>query len=229
VCQKKINEEFEQYCLRQLLGPIRAHFKRTSAKRRRSLNNVMPVDFAMSNGAAVTFNVPSDQVPVALSLPVLPAPAILYEVAPDAVGVTKWWFLGTKDVTLVQRFGAVGVVPTPFKMEKFARFLAKIAHATAMSMIDPESFRPLLNDCILGNNNPMKFVGGSWDDMSYEPKAGSKVELSAIYREYDRRTFIAGEIKLFCAHNSPVYLVVIGEATEKWLKHDEFPDLMARF
>ncbi len=95
----------------------------------------------------------------------------------------------------------------------FFRTLAKIGHALAVGERGIDGFSPFLTDYILTGNGPAAhFIGGTYgtgvpppDDMLH--RLGTEIVL------HEGRELVVARIRLFAYAGTPVYTVVVGDAS----------------
>lgn len=113
-------------------------------------------------------------------------------------------------LTLLEAAGGLSAVrmQAVYDPQKFMRFLAKIAYATALLGVG--AFKPLLNKFITeGGPNPRVWVGGSLDA---EPARPEIFEVAlGITPRYDNVPFLCAKIRLLSYMGTPTYTVVVGE------------------
>jgi hypothetical protein len=210
-CEKKINQ-FEQYCMRQMLGQVRSLLGMRS-KRPHGRPATVPVELFI-NGQWETRDVPVQLAPVSLLLPFFDPPDFLSVGAPIRTNINTRHFkmlsLGPKSLyPLHQQFGATKgrTYQGSLLSEKFALLLAKIAHgfATAEKL---DRFNPVLPDTILSKPGapPLPFfIGG----LPAEPPSEHTHELRLSFSEEPSRFIWAVDVRLFGWLEAPTYRVVV--------------------
>ena len=114
------------------------------------------------------------------------------------------------------KHSAVSFMSERIEPQKFARFLAKIAHATAVADVEVPAFKPYLPELILTNRpRYIDLVGGSLSFFPIVPNQGVLVEIGPVKRELDGVVLVVAAIRLFASLGGPVYKVVVGEMLQK--------------
>lgn len=189
------------------------------------------VDALIESGAAAKwcqFEVPIDEVPVQLQMPLYDGPGIItgrtadnLEMKPKSLHPTK---LNTaKEAALKKKLGARGirVPPGEFHYEPFARMLAKIAHAwTVHELGGPEMFKPYLTNHILGKPDRIplsQFIGTPSMSIDVRNSNGESIVMTVSDGKLHRLGLMQGfgcyqvYIQLFGVFDMAHYIVVSGE------------------
>lgn len=118
------------------------------------------------------------------------------------------------EVALFQKYG-VGAFVTPYwDNHLICRMLAKIGHSLAVAELGKDNFSPLLTKLICnGDQNSMRFIGGSPDDSTSEIP-GTLHRLTLGFQKIKGRTYVVAQVRLFASYSSPTYSVVVGESLE---------------
>jgi hypothetical protein len=151
-CQKETHA-FEGFCAGTILKPARTHFNWRSRKSKR------PATLGVGSSHSALEQVPMDEHPPLVLLPMFPCPEILLNIPEDSAmdgrmvmtGVTA--SIGPDFDTRVKALRGSKKVGTTFKIDPLCRMLAKIAHAYTVAKLDLSNFQPFLNDIILGKSD----------------------------------------------------------------------------
>jgi len=201
-CERIINKEIETFCLRQMLIQPRLHFglKTRNPSQRPSTLPIMTNELSEKE-------VPVADHPLCLMLPQLSVPSVLTgEPDSEYFAMKMWTCRELAWDEKMDQIGGEGSVSS-FNPGRFARFLAKIAHATTAARLGVEEFKPLLPDIILGRSEiTSKYVGGS-SDLTEAPKG--TIHQTRIFYLKDRN-LIGVKIRLFAALGAPEYIVIVG-------------------
>lgn len=216
-CQKIINEEFEQYCMRTLFSTFRLVSGLRSKKKRPPLRTSIQV--RRHSGDVERVPLDPNELPKFFVLPVFEEP--YFCTRQPVVGDTykgAWWIrepahmnaiLGTLDAAAIH-------TETIFP-DRLARFVAKIAHAHAWAMWGPV-FEPFLLPIILGKQKRfIEFVGG-WPTMHQPelPDLHHQFRILCWTREGDDTPVLLAAIRFFADLGGPVYYAVIGKLLKPW-------------
>lgn len=218
-CQKIVNEDFEQYCQRELFGNARTLMGLRSGKRsrRRRPRPRQRLRIRKKGGAVEDLYPELDELPLVLAIPAFPEPYILADQpAPETIPGGAWIY-GQKTVgPHLERFEAEALLTPTIHPSKFARFLAKIAHAHATAILG-DVFKPLLPPLILGTHRAWAdYVGGILEPEPPNPEFGHIITIFQAVRDTDMTPYAVAEIRLFAFLGSPVHHVVIGEMIKPW-------------
>jgi hypothetical protein len=203
----------EQFCQKQMLGVLRyklGPFTKRPKERPRSL----PVDFLI-DGKWQTRDVPIDQYPMVLFIPIFLMPGLL---TPDDQRAHYaplrhfTWNMspGASRAALLKQHGATHIrTEVKARVDRWGRMLAKIAHSYATAYYGHGKFRPFLLEVIDKTSvDPTMFVGGneygfSVRDNLHEVKIGSAVDIS-----YNKLIIV--QVQLFASFGLPTYYCVAG-------------------
>lgn len=97
----------------------------------------------------------------------------------------------------------------PIDVSTFNRFLAKIAHSYASSIIGAKAFEPFLQELIIDGSIPNSYMIGCEEE---EPEAPYLFEigLSNCHLWHGQECYVV-RIRLFSFLGTPTYIVVVGE------------------
>jgi hypothetical protein len=209
ICAKETGR-VEQFCLRTMLWPIRNSLGLRSKYRHKDRPERFPVDIVTTGGPKTVDIEPADH-PVSLAMPLLDLPGILNgRPSSDRVEFRLWIWVDENAIKASKALGGIGFVGRPFEFGRFARLLAKIAHAKAVAELGVDGFAPLLPNLVLGNAKaPSRFVGC----YSGEPIAAESNVVHRLHLEWltvDKTTYVNANIRLFAQLGTPTYLVVVG-------------------
>ena len=219
-CKKceAITSAFEGTCARKLFGPTRIHLN-MQTRRPKDRPTTLPVEFTFPGGEMRVMEVPIDDHPNTLMMPIFGAPDILRGETPEKDTSTKrfiirlWGPVEKKDETLrrlASKYGAIDAkTMAVMEGDVLRRLVAKIAHAYAVATLGADSFEPFLPEIILGKSPvPLsRFVGG-WDYPHEEKKVLHQVFID--YRAGRDRGLILARVQLFSSLAMPTNYVVVG-------------------
>jgi hypothetical protein len=219
VCQKVINEEVEQYCLRTFLGLPRAAYKIQSSKKKPRPSPSVRVRRADGSIERVQLE---DEIFPLIFMPVWPPPSVLQgKPAPAKVMGAQWTIHPNEWLT---HLGADAVFSETIQPDRFARFLAKIAHSVGIAVFGPGFFKPVLPDFILGRKKRyFEFVGGSLEVRPAESDSAILTSFWPYERKPDGRTLVVAHIRLFPLLGAPDYVIVLGEQLTPWPQEQTRP------
>lgn len=208
-CQKIINEEFEQYCMRTLMGLARQKYGIKSKNKRPSPRASITVLRKTTREEERVYK-PIEEMPQILSLPAFPPPFMLHNLKPpERVRGGNWTpFYPSRD--FLDSVDAEAVVTERVSVLAFARQLAKIAHCLSFARLGFDSFEPWLPDLILGRRKGfIELVGGS---LTPQPPIEGKNIFFGIRPQLrvDGMPLLVCDIRLFAFLGSPLYTVVVG-------------------
>jgi hypothetical protein len=113
------------------------------------------------------------------------------------------------DDAYVGRFGSPGSM-RHVDAVKFARMIAKIAHAEAVASLGISGFRPLLCDFIIGKDNKWTMWVGHCPEKIEKLPSNPAVSVQLYYLRPPREDLLLGRVRLFEALGGPIYDVVVG-------------------
>lgn len=211
-CQKIINEEVEQYCLRTFLGLPRAALDIRSSKKKPRARPSIRV--RRKDGAIERIQLEGD-IPPVIFMPVWPMPFTLQgKPAPETFDGMHW---ASKPNETLAALNAEAVISEHIQPAKFARFLAKISHSVAIAVFGAAFFKPVLPDLILGRKKVyIDFVGGSLDIRPPESDSAILTDFWPYERKLDGHEYLVAHIRLFPLLGAPDYVVVVGEKLQPW-------------
>jgi len=207
-----ITSELERYCLRRLLGNFRVSLNfRTRRKRQRP--GTLPLTVQFPDGREETLQVSADEYPWALHLPVFPPARALRGLTPDATGDTTegggivHFYDETKVLGFMRDHGLESMNAGSLDPQRFARFIAKIAHSAAVSEFGVDSFAPLATGMILGESDVMNYlVGCGWPE---DPPASEALH-TVRFKTHEETGMIIVFVRLFVRLGTPEYHVLVG-------------------
>lgn len=98
-----------------------------------------------------------------------------------------------------------------FRVDYFARMLAKIAHGYAIASMGYDSFRPFLQKMIRGEASEYHYyIGGYRDIWPADPNNLHALSSAVVRSDRDTR-YVAVDIRLFSNMPTPHYAVIVGE------------------
>jgi hypothetical protein len=194
--------------------PRRALGVRTRAK---TANPRLPFKVVVG-GADVELRVPFDVHPKLLLMPHYGAPNIVSGLPPERCNLSGVWFHYFKDSGLtptdLKAQGHEGAYSPPLDTVSFAQFLAKIAHAFAVSQVGFRAFKPFLCEALrtdFGKKGVWAeryhFVGGRPDNY---PASSALHELGILLTKPIDKWLVVVRIRLFACLGAPIYLVAVG-------------------
>lgn len=212
-CQRIINQ-VEQYCMRTMLGNVRAHMGIRSRKKRPPVPQSLLIA-EKDTGRRSRVYKPIRELPLITVMPAFPPPFILSGLpAPEKFWGANWApFSPSKE--FVESVGAQSVFSEEISPLKFARMLAKIAHSMAVAVYGIDAFQPLLPPLILGERKRyVELVGGSFADEPATHKEIHGISIN-VKRRVDGSELLIARIRLFGNLGAPIYVVAIGKPWPK--------------
>lgn len=205
-----ITGQFEQFCARTILGPfrVREDLPTRHPDQRPDKLALVLVD---ENGSLREIQVPPEEHPATIMMPILTAPHILDPGAERRETFRIWFALPDPSfLDLPTRLGAKAMRLGQFEILSFCRLVAKIAHAGAY--MDPNwtsHFEPLLPDFIRGETDDYKSLVGGIDSATNEP---DEMEFPIQFKSVDvgDLRYCVAEVRLFATQGSPIYRIVVG-------------------
>jgi hypothetical protein len=137
---------------------------------RRKKERPKTLEYRLNFGNRIeTYDSPIEEHPSTVALPHLPMPGLLLEFSKN-VGWEKLSLISWTKRTNIWHNPPTGTVSLKVKLDMnvlvFARMLAKIAHSYIVGEFWIDTFRPMLQDLILGNDKNAAFVVGSEPHLS---------------------------------------------------------------
>lgn len=206
----------ELQCLREMLiGPrtrlnVRTRHKKERPKALRVGEFDAIGDGFPPNMANMNFrwrDLPVEQHPASIVLPVLPIPGLLIgRVDGDGMTIEALTVRPFGDMPKPAHVGRKNAEFVPMHPGAFAGMLAKISHGLAFAELGPDSFVSLLPDFILGRRRDYNTVIGS---TPVEGDTGQKLVSASLYQD---NGYVLAQVQLFSNYGFRPYLVVVGEA-----------------
>jgi hypothetical protein len=213
-CQRVINP-VETYCLRTMLGNLRAAEGIKSSKKRP--RPPYSITVKRKNQAIEKVFKPLRELPIICAMPVWPNPFILSGLpAPDSFMGAQWVYNPNDMKRVLSDFNAESIISENLDPMKFARMIAKIAHSHTVAVMGLESFQPLLPPLILGyRRDYIDLVGGVPEEHPSLPQASLTMSFQTAHQS-DGKIFGIFNIRLFANLGGPIYRVVVGELKSPW-------------
>jgi hypothetical protein len=215
-CQKLINEEIEQYCLRTLLAQLRALHGIKSRKKRPS--PPLSVRVRRHTGAIERINLDVADLPRVFALPVFPEPRFLTS-EPVTETYDGWWwhYEDPQFGEWLKTHNAAAIISETIKPDKLARLVAKIAHAHAWALWGGQ-FEPFLLPLIMGKEkNYTRLIGGWGQILEPTPDLNHTFNFMKCRGEDgDEESYLIASMRFFSGLNGPVYYAVIGRLLAPW-------------
>ena len=215
-CQKTINL-FEQYCMRTLFPNTRAAWGIKGSRKRQEPKRSIKVK--KRDGTIQRIHRPISQLPILTALPVWPEPFALEGREPTETFAGFQWVHEPFDWEDVQReFDADAILTEEIKPYRFARFIAKIAHAHSVAILGEDRFEPWLTGLICDPKPQpwIHLVGGSIKVPPPEPQHTIQMWFAVIRRRTDKMNLGMFTIRLFPQIGGPVYHAIIGRMLKPW-------------
>jgi len=211
-CCERITGRLEGYCLQHMWGALRGRAGFPSRKMNKRPKTVA-VSVEHFDGSSGLIDVPVEDYPAMLGLPVFPAARVLKQLPdePNApVPGARWWMWYEEDKLrdFALRHGVRKVHSQNIRPDVFSRMLVKIAHAKAVSEIGVDGFTPYGVDFILRGSAGMNYLVGCWANQE-EPEMEHAYHVTGI-REHPRTPMILIDVRLFAGLGAPTYHVVVG-------------------
>lgn len=230
VCQRIINEEFEQHCLRELFGILR---KRYGLKSHRKRPEHRPsVTVTDDKGQLRKIQPPADQAPLMIALPLFSGP---FQLAGRAnvppFDLTMWLGFKPDSVHAASFAQDMDWIGAPvLHVGKFLRFLAKMAHGFAVATIGEEAFEPFLQPLILGRDPDFTRYIGAYPGERPPVKSDQFFTIGHVARNDDpAERIVVVEIFLFANIGAPKYLVAVGRSlNDPWRYRPEIDEIWGR-
>ncbi|MCH7499413.1 MAG: hypothetical protein IH886_05305 [Nitrospinae bacterium] len=213
--------QFEQVCMRKLLGPMRMHFdfpSRQKSKRPKALP--LKVKFNPDEDW-IKFHVKQEEYPFLILFPFFTMPDALSGYTTSGrrdASAKKFWIRGSgfeKGINeqmqkLAEKYGFCEIFPTgEMFVSEFCLMLAKIAHSYAVAELGVQGFEPVLTKIIRDNDmsDRATYIGG----LNYEePHSPLLHELSFETHTCNKPNLVGVRIRLFAHFDTPTYYVVAG-------------------
>jgi len=213
-CQKIINEEFEQHCLRTLFSNIRAVLGIKGTRKRKPVRHSIKI-ITRSGETKRIYRDPA-QLPPVFALPMYPEPFFMSGQQPSATyRGAMWKYVGDPKKPLFDELDAFSIIPEPTTARQLARFIAKMAHSLAWARYGP-IFEPFLPPIILGQNKLfIEYVGGSLVPHLPEPHSSGMFRCWIKPGTDDK--YLVATFRLFARlDGSPIYHAVVGKLLGPW-------------
>jgi hypothetical protein len=214
-CADLINREFESYVLRVQFGAYREKFNIRSKKSAKKKRPRPPQKLVLNkrDGSTVTVYPEKEHLPPLLFMPILELPGVLTGKLGNQLTWGVFCFPWEMQKYL-KHWDAVSVQTPPMDVKKFARWLAKIAHAYGVAKLG-DIFEPELPRIILGDTSRvLDFVGGVPEER--ERKQPSYLLGIAQVETAKGEKLAAVIIRVFAEFGAPLYFVVLGALTGEW-------------
>lgn len=184
-CAKKINEDFENFCLHHMLILVRRHWRLSSYHSK---------------------NAPIPDEPIYLMLPKFPPPGVLSGAAPRSDFPFHAWAYQSRDYVE----GKAKFKTQKFSPDKFARMIAKIAHGIATAELGLGEFEPVLLNTIFDRDTFMTNCIGCADEQPLgPPKLLHRFKVWHLARP-PQPDMIGVDLQLFANIGAPMYRVIAG-------------------
>lgn len=226
----QIIQKYEQDVLRRQLGVFRAKVdspSRTKPKNRPTHTNLHFVEVDDQGRAMRDLgrrSIPIADVPLTLSLWQLPEARIMRSDAEAGDDDGRLWTYcdeatANKLVLTVAeetKSRHIAVEVGTVNRNHFLRFLAKTAHAYAVSELGLDAFRPFLKDIILNESHDLtKYVGGGSPEAPHLIDPAHTVLLTlGQAKEGLGNGLVAVRLQFYPLLKSPAYVVIVGEHSE---------------
>lgn len=228
-CEALINR-FEQPLLREVFGPVRAHYGFPS-KRPKARPKTVPVDFVVGENA-VKQEVSVGHNPLLLVMPSFkPAGIFAKEDIVERPLASGKWHVHLADSAMGRdiagKLGARGIqAGWPENLDqKIALLVAKIAHSFAVAElgINLGGFQSLLPDIITEapGRLPLSYLIGCMGEPDpHVPRSGNEGSHMLRWFEYPLRDFylLIVQVRLFESFNMPSYAAVVGSTSIENIK-----------
>lgn len=210
-CAKKTGSD-EQYCLRTMFWGIRKHLGLQSAHKHKDQPQEFIVKIISKGVSVKDVSVPPVDEPLLFTMGIFDPPGILLGRKPSRdIDMAMWMFTTESLQEEFRALDGIGFVTRPFHPLRFSRMLAKIAHAKAVAELGLHGFKPHLPDLILGKSETAQHWVGcySGEPIGAEEKVLHRLHLE--WHEFNGRTYVTANIRLFAQLGAPTYWVVVGE------------------
>ncbi len=210
--------------LRGILNPIRAYLGVRGTKHKDTRANAFPVTF---EGHATSEDIPIEEYPVSLSMPVLERPGFFVARDPATYepGPFKFhtWFAPDAEAQALKLARERGVDSLDVTLElhprEFIKFLAKLAHSFAVA--ERVDFEPMLTDLIRSPRDAsimdaFHLIGNAEEPPDgfprWRPGQGGHRVAVMTYRRDGKVGFHSVLVQLFRFAHSPTYEIIVGPA-----------------
>lgn len=208
----KITGGFEGACLQNTFGVLRARLG-IKPRHKKDVRTQHKQTFITNEGVSRTEVMPIDRTPFGVFGILLPLPGMVSGLAthPDRVEARIW--MNPLDEKILDELPeGERVIMGEFRLDYFARMLAKIAHAHTVALVGLRGFKPVLPNIILGHdNNWQHFVGGYSETIPADDSKDRLHSLTLNVRELLGGRYFVSDVRLFGNYGAPVYQVVVGE------------------
>lgn len=226
-CGKKTGA-FEGKCARTILGPLRMMYD-VQSRRKNERPDALPLKVRLDPGDEwTTIDVPRDQYPFLILLPLYTLPDELSGLATTGkrdASTDKFWIRGACGKlgmqphleALARQLGVAELMPTgETDNEVFCLMLAKIAHSFVSAEIGSDNFEPFLASMVrdLDIENRAQYIGGMQDQ---EPPSAHLHEVDFDKPGNTPPGTIAIRIRLFACLGTPTYYVAVGHDLQQFL------------
>jgi hypothetical protein len=219
-CQRRINEEFEQDVLRKtyILPRTKLQLRTRSPNRRPSTYPVWEHDKPPGGGLPkklyregdVRIEKSMSELPTTIPSLVLPPPGLLTGLENKEQGqitVRALSFYSTGESPRADQEHRDISILFPFDPGQIVKFMAKIAHATAVAELGISAFSHLLPDLILGKTNNFSSLVGSPE----KPLMSNKLHAVSLLQ---REQYLIAHVGLFSRYSIYPFEVVVGILNE---------------
>lgn len=213
-CQKIINEEFEQFCLRTVLSNLRAILGFKSSRKRKPVRHSIVIE--THEGERKRIYLDAEDLPAVFALPMFPVPFFMTGQQPSAnYRAPMWKYRGAWLEIFAKKYGARAFFPESTTPRQLARFIAKMAHAQAWALYGPV-FEPLLPPIILGEEKLfVEYVGGV--SFSFIEEKESCIGFHCWRKPYSGDSYLVARIRPFSEFaGSPIYTAIVGRLLVPW-------------
>jgi hypothetical protein len=221
-CQK-VTHEIETYCLRGLL--LSHRLNSGLVQHPDQLGDELPLRFKVGESEEVR-RIPIAHFPNYLALPQIHGgPGMLSGGSTGEFFKVSFNVWGIEEELRALHETGNAMIVHNFDMNKFARMLAKIAHALAAAEIGIDHFDPALPDFILGRSPELaSYLVGAWTESdNHDPQSVPLHQVGLGMKPWGRCWLASARIKLFANQpNAPAYQVIVGELIDS-------PELLERF
>jgi hypothetical protein len=221
----QIIQPYEQEVLRKQLGVFRTQVDAPTRNKKSRITHTDLQFVELNDRQEVIRDLgkrryPIGEVPLTLGLWELPEAGILRPEAETENQGRPWVYSDTAAANKLSRIVAaetrsrhVMVKIAEVNRTHFLRFLAKTAHAFAVSVLGLDAFRPFLNDLILNKSHDLsKYVGGGIPH-EVDPSTTTLLTLGQV-DEGPGQNLIAVRLQFYPHLGSPAYVVIVGEPLE---------------
>jgi hypothetical protein len=225
----KTTSYLEGYAGRHIFGPMRKHFRIQSRRKNKDLGTINAT-FFKADGTERPEILARNTLPALLFLPIFSEPGLFAGKAPGPIAnFDPWaWHSGGLDAhiqSLYQEGEVRWVLQHDLDSLKFARMLAKIAHAVTVGWLGLDAFKPFLPELILGQTDNAGFYIGAAAPPS-EPLPAQPYRKDTLHHlmtivpmsAKGKPTVLAVSIRLFHHIGTPTYWAIVGEPTADTIK-----------